>query len=530
MKRRSFSRTRLWPATSERGRAAVGSATMTVLLLCVVFTGLGLAMLEASAVHLKINGARRFAGLLDTASENGLKRGFADLAAWLGAEARLAPVAEDRVEAVRAAQARAFPALLESALGAAFPRLLEESSDGLNWTSRTGCDLASVEDRGDYLLITASFRIESWGGLDRIPSRRESVLEGTIGLLAGRLPLAAVPFYIKGSLSAGERSAFAAENGIRLAERPGQPLAPGLAASASGVLPDDAGAVAAKALNVGIFRPGDLSPARLRQALGLEASTDPVPDGVYLIHNDLGLGGIFVQGDLDELVLAVRGDEQIAVFRAGGSEWRLAWSPARGRTEFASPEGAAAYDLVPLPILFVNGGIAALGGGAVGLDGRVEISSDPGQPSVLSGVDLTIVSTKQVTIASHLVLEGVRWTDGIPYAKDSRAQLVIFASGRDILTGEAAEGTGIAVAAGAPQDLKIQASLTSAGSFAIQGSGKSVELLGALQAGAYDGRGNALVLYGDDRVAAGTLPRNGPLAAGSLLAAYSLRALTWTEY
>lgn len=504
---------------------------MTVLLLMVVFTGLGLAMLEASAVHMKINGARRFSGLLDDASEDGIKRSFADLASWLETEALLAPVGEARIEALRAAPAQAFPALLESALGPAFPRVLEESFDGLTWVSRAECRLDTVEDRGGYLRITAALRIESSGGLVRIRPRRVSALEGTIGLLAGRLPLAAVPLYIKGDMTAGERSAFAAANGIRLARKPGQPIGPALAASATGVLPDEAGGLAAKALNIGVFRPGDLSPARLRQALGLAASADPVPDGVYLIHNDLGLGGIFVQGDLDELVLAIRGDMQIAVFRADGLEWRLEWSPARGRTEFISPEGSAAYELVPLPILFVNGAIAALGGGTVGLDGRVEMGCDDRTPSVLSGVDLTIVSAKQVTIASHLILEGVRWQDGLPYSKGSQAQLVIFASGRDVVTGEAAEGSGIVIAAGAPERLKIQASLTAArGGLVLEGTDRSVELLGALHADSYDGRGNELVIYRDDRAAAGELPQNAPLTAEPQLAVYALKATTWKEY
>jgi hypothetical protein len=501
---------------------------MTVLLLMIVFTGLGLAVLEASAIHLKINGVRRFSGLLDDASENGLKRGFADLAAWVEAEAELAPVGDAQVEAMRTAPARAFPALLENAFGAAFPRVLEESYDGLTWASRAECGFSGVEDLG-YLRIVAAVRIESSGGLIRVRSRRTAVLEGTIGLLAGRLPLAAVPLYIKGNMSAGERSAFAAANGLRLAAKPGQPIGPRLTTAAAGVLPEDAGGLAAKALNVGVFRPGDLSPARLRQALGLEVSTDPVPDGVYLIHNDLGLGGVFVQGDIDEMVLAIRGDTQLAVFRTGGLEWRLEWSPARGRTEFIAPEGVTAYDLVPLPILFVNGAIASLGGGVVGLDGRVDMDLDGRAPAVLHGVDLTIVSTRQVTIASHLILEGVRWRDGIPYSKDSQAQLVIYAAGQDIVSGEATAG-GIAIGAGAPADLKVQASLTAAGRFEIRGAGRSVELLGALHAGGYDGHGNDLTLYRDDRVAAGELPRNGPLTAGPQLAVYSLKALTWKEY
>lgn len=506
---------------------------MTVLLLMVIFTGLGLAVLQASAVHLKINGVRRFSGLLDFASEDGLKRGFADLVAWLESEAVLSPVTEGQIEAVRASPAAAFPGLVDAALGTPFPRVFEESYEGMTWTSRAECGAPGafeIEDRSGYLRIGVPLRIESSGGLDMIPSRRTSVLEGTIGFLAGRLPLAAVPLYIEGERSAGERSAFAEANGIRLAAKPGLAVGPGLAAGATGVLSDDAGALAAKALNIGLFRAGDLSPARLRQALGLEVTTDPVPDGVYLIRDDLGLGGVFVQGDLDEIVLAIRGDTQIALFRAGGLEWRLEWSPARSRTDFSSPEGAAAYDLSPLPIFFVNGEIGALGGGTVGLDDRVEMAFDGRTPAVLNGVDLTIVSTEQVTIASHLILEGVRWQNGVPYAKGSEAQLVIYAAGRDIISGEATAG-GIEVAAAAPGDLKIQASMTAAGgAFAIEGTGKSIELLGALQAKGYEGHGNALTLFRDDRTADGVLPANGPVTAEPRLAVFGVKALSWKEY
>ena len=527
MKRRYSSRTRPWPEAPGHDR---GSVTVTVLLLMVVFTGLGLAMLHASGIHVMINGHRRFSALLDCASEDGLKRGLHDLTGWIETEGLLAAVAAERVEAMRADGRAAFPLLIEDALGAAFPRTLEETFDGMSWESRAECAFGGLTDMGGYLRIAAGLRIEASGGLDRIRARRLSVLEGSLGLLAGRLPLPSIPLYIEGEMSGGEKAAFLEDNGIDLPAKPGQIVGPALAASEGGVLPDAAGELAARAMRIGVFRPGDLSPAELRQALGLEASTDAVPDGVYLIHNDLGLGGVFVQGDLDEMILAIRGDTQIVLFRAGGAEWRLEWSPARSRTEFASPEGLLAFDLVPLPIVFVNGAIAALGGGAVDLDGRVEMSFDRAVPAVLDGVDLTIVSADKVTIASHLVLEGVRWQDGVPYSKDSDAQLVVYAAGQDVVSGEATGG-GIAVAEGAPEDLKLQASLTAAsGGFLIEGAGKSVELLGALHAGAYDGNGNRLALYRDDRAAAGEFARNAPLTAEPRLAFYSLRVLTWREY
>jgi hypothetical protein len=532
MKRRCSSRTRLWRGHDPAGRTlrSRGSVTLMVVLLMVVFAGLCLAMLHASGVHVKINGFRRFSGLLDFAAENGLKRGLDDLAAWLEAGRLLAPVSAESVEAVREGPQRGLPLLVEDAWGHAFPRLLEESFDGMSWQARTGYAFGGLEDLGGYLRITAALEIESSGGLIQVGARRLATLEGALGLLAGRLPLAAVPLYIKGSLSDGEKAAFAAENGIALPAKPGQMLGGAVVAAAEGVLPDDDGGLAAKALAIGIFRPGDLSPAQLRQALGLEPSADPVPDGVYLIANDLGLGGIFVQGSLDEMILAVRCDTQIAVFRSGEAEWRLEWSPARSRTEFVTPQGSRSYDLVPLPLLFVNGAIAALGGGTAGPDGRVDMDFDGETPAVLDGVDLTIVSADRVTIASHLILEGVRRQDGIPYSKGSEAQLVIFAAGRDVATGERTEG-GIIVADGAPADLKLQASLTAAaGGFRIEGSAKSVELLGALHADAYAGNGSRLTLYRDDRAAAGEFPRNAPLTAEPQLAVYALKVLAWKEY
>ena len=503
---------------------------MIVLLLMVVFSGLGLALLQASVIHLRINGVRRFSALLDCAAENGLKRGLDDLASWIEADALLSPVASELVEAVRMTPRDAFGPLLEAAWGPALPRSVSEAFDGLAWESRADCGFGGVEDRGGYLRLTALFTVKASGGLDRIRAKRSAVLEGEIGLLAGRLPLAAIPLYIKGDRSEADQAAWSRENGVNLASRPGEPFGPALAAPASGVLPADAAEIAAKTLNIGVFKPGDLSSAELRQALGLEASTDPVPDGVYLIHNDLGLGGVFVQGDLDEMVLAVRDDTQIAVFRRAGAEWRLEWSPARGRTDFLAPDGSSSYDLVPLPILFVNGAVAALGGGAVGPDGRIELVYDGRTPAVLSGVDLTIVSADEVTIASHLILQGVRWQNGIPYLKGSKAQLVIYAAGSDIVSG-ATTGGGITVAGSAPDGLKIQASLTAAGgAFAIEGSGKTVELAGALHAAAYAGNGNGMTLYRDDRTASGELAANGPATAGTQVAVTGLRVLSWVEY
>lgn len=507
-----------------------GAVSLAVLLLFVVFSGLGLAMIHASGIHLKINGFRKFAVLLDCASENGLKRGLRDLTEWLEASGPLAAVTAERVAGLRESPAAEFPLLLEDVLGAAFPRVVEETFEEMTWESRATCGLGGLTDMGGYFRISAALRIEASGGLSRVKARRLSVLEGSLGLLAGHLPMPAIPLFIGKDMTEGQKAAFLGENGIRFLSRSGEVLRPGLAASAEGVLPGDPGPVVAKALNIGVFRPGDLTPARLREALGLEPSTEPVPSGVYLIQNDLGLGGVFVQGDLEEMILATSGDAQVIAFRADGAEWVLEFSPARSRTDFRAPEGSFAYDLVPLPIVIVNGKIESLGGGYVAGDGRIELALDGETPSVLSGVDLTIVSSDKITISSHLILQGVRWQDGVPYVKDSQAQLVIYSAGRDVVSGEALGG-GIAVGEAAPSDLKLQASLTAAtGGFTIEGAGKEVQVLGALHANGFSGNGNTLAIARDERAAAGEFPENAPLTAAPQLAFISLKVLAWKEY
>ncbi len=516
--------------TGTQPRSPRGTVSMAVILLFFVFAGLGLAMVHASGLHLKIGGFRKFSTALDYASENGLKCGLRDFASRLAARGPLALLAEDDLEALRTDPTRGLERLFEAAFGAPSPLLLSKSLDGMSWDSRAACRLDRITDRGEYFRISAGLRIEASGGLVRVAARRASALEGSLGLLAGRLPLPAVPFYIKKEIAGGPGADFLEENGIRLLSRPGEILPPVPAAGGEGLVPEDISPLVAKALNARLFRPQDLTPGRLREALGLEPSAEPVPDGVYLVRDDLGLGGVFVQGDLEEMVLAVRGTAQLIAFRTEAGEWLLEFSPSESRTRFRGPAGEEDFDLVPLPIIIVNGKVLSLGGGAVGLDGRIAMIFDDRTPAVLDGVDLTIVASDRITISSHLILQGVRWQDGLPYVKDSKAQLIIFASGRDVVSGETRDG-GIAVGAEAPSELKLQGSLTAAeGGFSIEGTGKDVQVLGALHADDYDGGGNALALVRDERAAAREYSTSAPLTPLPYLVFTSLRILSWWEY
>ena len=522
------SRWRERPEGAPPGNA--GTISLVVIFLFFIFSGLGLGMIAMSQLHLKMNAWRKFSSLLDCASENGIKRGLEDLEDWLGSCGPVIPVSAGRVDDFRENPRAAFPLLLEDALGAGFPRLFQETADGLNWESLSTCGLQSVEDRGSYFRIQAGLRIDSSGAMDRLRPRRSSTLEGTLGILAGRLPLPSIPLLINKEMTAAEKAGFLKANGISLVSKDGNLLEPQLAATGQAVIPHDASALAAKALDVKIFTPQDLSPARLRAALGLEASEDPVPDAVYLIKTDLGLGGIYVQGSADEVVLAIDGDSQLIVFRLEAGEWSIKFNPSRSQTEFRTPEGVFSYPYVPLGIIIVNGEIRSLGGGTVDNAGVVSMLEDQEIPSVLSGVGLTIVSSDRITLSTHLILQGVRWQNGIPYIKEPQTQLVIFSTGQDFLSQAELEG-GIAVEKGAPDELKLQASLTAGhGDFEIGGSGKTVEILGALHTTGYSGNGNSLRIAPDGRRAAGDLNENAPVMAAPVLSVYSLRLLAWIEH
>ena len=156
MKRPYFSRTQPWPRGADGNRPGQrGAVSMAVLLVLFVFSGLGLAMLHASGLHLKINAFRKSSALLDCASENGLKRGLRDLAGCLEATGLMAAVPGERVEALRENPEEAFPLLLEDGLGAVFPRVLQESFGEMTWESRTACGLgglgSSLGPGGDFI-------------------------------------------------------------------------------------------------------------------------------------------------------------------------------------------------------------------------------------------------------------------------------------------------------------------------------------------------------------------------------------------
>jgi len=257
---------------------------------------------------------------------------------------------------------------------------------------------------------------------------------------------------------------------------------------------------------------------------------EPIPDGVYLIQNEGGPGGIFVQGDLDRLFLAIGEGWQYVEFQAGESTWRLKFSPSLRRMEFSGPDGLLEADRVPSGMILVNGAIASLSAAQVDTGGLLTPAL-PAQeiPCVLDGVSLTIVSAASVTIGSHLLHEGLNWMKDVPYLKGKQSQLVVYAGGRDLVDGSVLDGR-IIIGPGAPRETKIQASLTAGDGFVVEGDSKTVVVSGGLQTSALSLGGNRLKIAPDERLTAGALPpAPGPAAAEPVLLILSVRPVNWTE-
>lgn len=299
------------------------------------------------------------------------------------------------------------------------------------------------------------------------------------------------------------------------------------------LIPDEANYQLRKALRIRFFHPEDFSHSLLRAILGLEKTNEPVPDGVYLIKDDMGLGGIFVQGDVKEMVMAIEENFQVLSFLDKNGSWTLRFNPSQTKTIFSTPNETFYYDLIPLGIIMVNGEILSLGGGVKDPSGKFSLTREE-IPSILNGVKLTIVSSNKITISSHLIHQGVKWIEGIPYIKDSNSELAIFAAGKDFLDNSNKEGK-IIVDRNSPDELKIQAFLTAADKgFSIEGRQKTVHILGSLQAAELSLDENILKIKFDGRFLENLedhiLELNAPQTSKPVLFFSFLKPIEWKEF
>jgi len=530
MTRRSRPRTWPWPDKDVRGRKGRrGSMTMTAVFLYFSLTAIGLGLVTLAAMYQRAGSLRATAFRMSFSAENGAKQAYAVLAATVSGRNSPTEISPERFSELREATAAGKNDAAEEALGLDFPLEISEAAGKQAWTASLGLASGRWEDRDGFFLAEFRSEAKSEGRVAGAARRKTARLEANLGILAGRIPLAAVPLLVAGPDGPESLGGLVARGKVELRPAGSRRRIPGPMATASPLIPADATSALAETLKVKIFSPGKLTKAQLRQALGLEMVNEPVPDGVYLVANDAGLGGVFVQGDVEELLLAAKTGWQYAQFKLEEGTWHLKFNPSLGKAVFIEPGGERAFDRTPLPIIMVNGKILSLGGGTVEADGTVALSTDPSVPSLVDGVSLSLVCADEVTITSHLIQEGVRWMDGLPYLKDSRSQLVLYASGRDFIDGTERSGK-IKVGSKAPRDLQIQAAVAARGGFAVEKGAGDVVIAGSLQAGALEPGASKIRITPDERLlSGGAAAAASPRSTIPLLWIASLEPLQWFE-
>ncbi len=525
-------RTSPWPPPASPDiRKQRGTTTLITVFLYFIFSTLGLGMLYLTEVFLRLSAYKRNAVLLDCASENGVKYCLSHLLSLISQSASphlLSP--EEADELLQRTRNQSLEAV-EKVLGMEIPFRTGQGWERLSWTSTADFALEKIEEKESYFKAYYTAFILSDGKIKNFKQKKQSCLEARLGITAGRIPVTSIPFLKEKNPGPGQEVEPLETDDITFTPAKNNLIQPQIMLSEEDLLPSDARSQLQKALRVKFFDPLDLPLYILRRALGLEESDAPVPEGVYLIRDDLGLGGIYVQGDLEEMVLAIEEDFQVVSLRNQQGCWVLKFNPRKSKTVFTTPEETQYFDLIPRGIIIVNGEICSLGGGVMDPSSQAFQTTEEEIPSILNGVNLTIISPDKITISSHLIHQGMKWIDKVPYLKDSKSQLNLFVTGKEFFGESEREGK-IVIDGDAPEELKLQASLTASGEgFSVKGERKSVHILGSIQAAGLSLNRNEINLTFDERLQDDDFHlQDAPQTAKPILFLSFFKPLRWKEY
>ncbi len=519
------------PCINKNRKTKKGTMTLVSVFLFFIFSTLGLSMLYFSQIYLKLSAYKKNSTLLDYASENGIKLGFDHLLNLLSQTVSPLLLSQEESNELREDTINEGSEIVEKLLGSRLPLKNSQFWESVGWESITNFYFEKIQEKEDYFHAFYKAEISSKGKIRNFKEARESRLEARLGVLAGNLPLPYIPLLIDKKLDPDKKNYFTEKNKIDFLPSEKNLIPPQISFAGGDLIPKDANSQVQKALKIKFFSPQNLSDRRLRAILGLEETNEPIPEGVYLIQDDMGLGGIYVQGDLEEMVTAIEENFQVVSFVSEQGCWILRYSPQKSKTIFSTPEEVLYYDLIPLGIIIVNGKINSLGGGAMDSSGQPILVTEQEIPSILNGVNLTIISSDKITLSSHLIHQGVKWIDKVPYVKDRNSQLNIFVTGKDFLGGVEREGK-IIIDKDSPKEIKIQASLTAADKgFSVEGKGKTVHIMGSLHASDYTSNGNKLKLTFDDwLLEENDLIQNAPKTAKPVLCLSFFKPLEWKEF
>lgn len=488
-------KSKFWPDSSLIHKSPAGSALMVCILLMAVFLTLGMGLLINSRLFLQANSFRKLSRLSSYAAENGLKESWGRMQVLATKQFYEPEIKEETLLAIKEDPEKSFLAVLQPLLEAASLKTRDEFS-GLSWEAAASASLAELYSDESCLKATFGFNIEATGRVQGQVGSRSEQLKAELVLLAGYLPLNQVPALV-------EKEGLEAAASTRIKIKPLIPWSlsfPQIKALSERFIPADVLPLLARGLK--ILKPSSLPNWLLRQALGLEIGNEPIPGGVYLVQDSLGPGGIYVQGDLDRLVLGIDSGFQVVQFQQKESRWLLRFNPATGRASFLSSSSNQDFDKLPIPLVMVNGKVLSLTSGCPGSDGFLGEAKEVNCPAFLSGVKITIVCSGRLDIVSNLYSDGLEWKEGLPYLKSQQSQLIIWSTGHDFQTAELIEG-GINLVSPLAEKRIIEASLIAGGQgLKTDQAGEEIALIGSLAATAINLPQSQLNIF--------NLPASGP--------------------
>jgi hypothetical protein len=484
-----------WPSIGAPEKNRRGALTLFSAFLFFVFSTLAMSMLYLTRLHIQLRASRKHQILCEYAVENGIKMVFHRL------HEVLVPLNEPRImndseyDDTAGDMRREGIETVNRNLGTADAYQQSESQQGLRWESGVSFSHESLEDRDIYVHSRYRAALSSSGTLENISLEKEAGLDIFFDFFAGHIPLSLVPFLIE---EWDESTKSELKDPVSFDSSGWGLLPPAVHFPDQKLIPKRADHLLAEALKIRMFDPFDLKRSQLRESLGLEISDEPVPQGVYLIQDDLGLGGIYVEGQVEEMILAVEGDYQVVSLETSWGEWILKYSPLHSKTVFHAPGETRYFDMIPRGIIIVNGEIQSLGGGSMDASGEPVLTQEE-ISCLIQGTVMTILSPETINLSSHLLHQGLRWKGDVPYIDYSRSQLNILAAGEELFESVPSRGT-ISIDAAAPDNICLNASLTSGGEgFVINGRGKNVRILGSLQTGRFSPLGNSVRVFPDQR-------------------------------
>ncbi|MCX7973633.1 MAG: hypothetical protein N3B16_03940 [Candidatus Aminicenantes bacterium] len=488
---------------------------------------MSIGTLILTQIHLKLGGVRTNLALSHLAAENGLKMAYLFL--WEKALELQAPKAiseSDWQLLISHADPKLYSWLLCRLFNLEFPLSLSSTWQKMIWKTEVSLTSPKITYIGNYGLAEFLIDFKATGKIEPSSLSTFSKMVAQACLAVGYLPLNFFPLLIEKNLPSEEQINYLKAIKIELATN--NKFLPSIKPifSQTVIISRRINQFLERGLKINLFEPNKINSLILRQVLGLENKKEPVPDGVYLIQDDLGLGGIFVQGDLDKFLLAIEDGYQVMLFQQDNKTWQLRFNPYSGQTIWQTPENNQIFNSLPNEVILVNGNILSFGG----KQSDVLISERDLPISIMPGINISLVVSGNINITSSIVQSNLSILPGIPYLQKRQSQIIIFSTEKDLITGEDKEAS--IIINPTQGNIVIEANLTALGKgLKVDSLGKQVTIWGGIQTTDINNISSNIKIIPPPNINHLLKTENlVPLTVKPMAVLFQLKPIEWKEY